>query len=958
MPQNAIDTGAGDFVLPPGEIPSAIMRHVNEPAEAAKGKWRKTEPSVEARELAAIFKLLQRAYNLDFTKYKPGTVGRRIRRRMNSLQMEEVPAYGDLLSGDQDELDLLYHDLLIGVTEFFRDDKAFTYLETVIIPELFANLGPDEEMRVWSAGCATGEEAYSLAILLDEKARELDFNGRISVFATDTHKRSLESAVQGIFTRDQVAKIDPRRRDRYFTETGDGLFKVAPLLRKLVTFAQHDLTRDIPFSKLDLICCRNLLIYLKPEAQKRVLALMHFGMKVNGVLFLGGSEGIGPFADEFEALSASNKMFRKIRDLKLAVDLDSNHKEEPLDPLRADARPALQRQVSLDRHLLHDYDTLLERHMPAGVLIDGQFRIIHYFGEVARYLRSLKGRLENDILAMTGGNLHIALSNALHKVKKTGQPFVTRNIAIQSGEEDFLIDMTVDPLSFGLPPAFHYHISFKLGRPAEQAPLPGVLGESDTFEPALYYSRYLADLETELQNTRADLLSTQESLQATIEELNNANERLQATNEELQSTNEELNSANEELHSTNEELYSVNAEFERNNIELRLVNADHQNLLDNFDSGIIYLDAQMLIRKFNPASSAFFNLLPRDVGRPIEHIAYHLANQHEILDDIRGVLCNGAAIAREVATSEGRWMLCRVVPHQLDKGRVGGVVISFTDITDTKKVAQEVITLNLEQSKHVAELQKTNLRLEDETGKRIKALEELRLKEQMLLKQSRFAAMGEMFGNIAHQWRQPLNVLGLLVQEVGLSCEFGELNKELLDANIARVMEIVGQMSQTIDDFQNFAAPDKQKSRFKVGRVIEKSVKLMEQGLKKDGITLEVDSSGDPHIEGYANEYGQVFMNLLANARDALQERKTPQARITVRSRLEDGKAVVTVTDNGGGIPEEVIDRIFDAYFTTKDLGKGTGVGLFISKTIIEKSMGGRLTARNTADGAEFRIEV
>ncbi|MDR3581201.1 MAG: PAS domain-containing protein [Oryzomonas sp.] len=483
-----------------------------------------------------------------------------------------------------------------------------------------------------------------------------------------------------------------------------------------------------------------------------------------------------------------------------------------------------------------------------------------------------------------------------------------------------------------------------VNEPAEQTPLPGMLGESDTFEPARYYSRYLADLETELQNTRADLLSTQESLQATIEELNSANERLQATNEELNSANEEL--------------YLVNTEFERNNIELRLVNADHQNLLDNFNSGIIYLDAQMHIRKFNPASSAFFNLLPQDVGRPIEHIAYHLANQHEILDDIRGVLRDGAAIAREVATSERRWMFCRVVPYRVDKGRVEGVVISFTDITDTKKVAQEVMALNMELSKHVAELQKTNLSLKDETGKRIKTLEELRLKEQMLLKQSRFAAMGEMFGNIAHQWRQPLNVLGLLVQEVGLSCEFGELDKELLDANIARVMEIIGQMSQTIDDFQNFAAPDKKKGRFSVAQIIGKSIKLMEQGLKKDGITLEVDSSGDPHIEGYANEYGQVFMNLLANARDALQERKTPQARITVRSWLEDGKAVVTVTDNGGGIPEEAMDRIFDAYFTTKELGKGTGVGLFISKTIIEKSMRGRLTARNTADGAEFRIEV
>jgi signal transduction histidine kinase len=368
------------------------------------------------------------------------------------------------------------------------------------------------------------------------------------------------------------------------------------------------------------------------------------------------------------------------------------------------------------------------------------------------------------------------------------------------------------------------------------------------------------------------------------------------------------------------------------------------------DSGMAFVVIQHLTPDFK---SQMGDLLSRHTAMPILRAADGIAPEPN------HIYLNSSMTQLEVR--DGKLRLTELAKNRhVDlpgTGRDGfeGVKISFTD---TKNAEQRVGVLNQELSKHVAELQEANKKLEAETGKRIQALEELRLKEQMLLKQSRFAAMGEMFGNIAHQWRQPLNVLGLLVQEVGLSCDSGELDRQLLDANVARVMEIIGQMSQTIDDFQNLAAPDKNKSRFKAAQVIAKSVKLMEQGLGKDGITLEVDSSGDTYIEGYPNEYGQVFLNLLANARDALLERKTPQARITVRSWAENGRAVVTVTDNGGGIPVEIMDSIFDAYFTTKELGKGTGVGLFISKTIIEKSMGGRLTARNTAGGAEFRIEV
>ena len=258
----------------------------------------------------------------------------------------------------------------------------------------------------------------------------------------------------------------------------------------------------------------------------------------------------------------------------------------------------------------------------------------------------------------------------------------------------------------------------------------------------------------------------------------------------------------------------------------------------------------------------------------------------------------------------------------------------------------------------VEELLKTYQELEKETAERIRAMGELRQKEQMIIQQSRMAAMGEMLNNIAHQWRQPLNALGLTLQQLGLFSEFGQLNKELLDSNIAKAMEILLHLSQTIDDFRNFSAPDKEKSLFKVDQIVAKTVSLVEESFKYQNIIIETGAIGEPQISGYPNEFGQVILNILMNARDAFLERGTSEAWVKVRSWTENGKAVVSITDNAGGIEEEIMGNIFDPYFTTKELGKGTGVGLFMSKTIIEKNMGGRLTARNTGDGVEFRIEV
>ncbi|MEI6206467.1 MAG: chemotaxis protein CheB [Desulfuromonadales bacterium] len=699
MPRGAIATGVCDFILAPDRIPRILVEYAISPLAVRTKMHHELEVFEDEGEYAGIFALLRRSYNLDFSKYKGSTVGRRIRRRMEFRQIPEVTDYAAIVSGDQGELELLYKDLLIGVTEFFRDKQAFQFLEQEVIPRLFANLNRGEDLRVWSAACATGEEAYSLAILMAEKAEEIGFMGKITVFATDVHRTSLDFASQGLYDRAKLTNVSPERMERYFKKEGIDLFRVTSELRKLVVFAPHNLLNDPPFTRLDLVCCRNLLIYFQSEVQERVISLFHFALKKDGVLFLGSSEGLGAFVGEFEVIANQHKLFRKIRDLKLALNLDANRMErrEPHIPVTV-FQPGSSRTVTIDRQVLSDYDTLLRRHIPPGVLIDEHRQIIHYFGNVAEYLKMPEGRAENNILALAGDNLHIALSTSLQRADSTRQFIVTRNVRIRRGDGEFLIDLNVAPMPDEKSHTTHYHVYFERVRPTEH-PLP-VEQPEDTdatnFDVENHFRQHVADLEMELQSTR-------ENLQTTVEELQTSNEELQATNEELLASNEELQSTNEELHSVNEELYSVNSEFERKNIELKQLNNDHENLLASTDIGTVFLDRQLRIRKYNPAIASFFKLLPQDIGRPIDHIAYHLSQQEEMLADINRVLANGAPIEQEEETREKTWLLKRIMPFRTETGQVEGVVITFTDITTIKAAELKVLRLNEELEQKVEE---------------------------------------------------------------------------------------------------------------------------------------------------------------------------------------------------------------------------------------------------------------
>ncbi|MEE4356800.1 MAG: chemotaxis protein CheB [Desulfococcaceae bacterium] len=683
MPRAAISTGVCNYILAPADMPALLLDYIKDPNHVCTSEA-SLKIKLEEGEYAEIFAYLRRSYGLDFSKYKPATVGRRISRRMELHRLHHISDYVAMLAANPLEIDALYKDLLIGVTEFFRDPKVFSYMEEEVIPSLFSR-AEGESLRVWIAGCATGEEAYSLAVLLHERAETLAWDGKITIFATDVHRHSLETASAGEYERDRLLNISPQRLERYFVSPMPGRYKIIPELRKLVVFAPHNLISDPPFTKMDLVCCRNLLIYFLPETQEQVLARFHFALRPGGVLFLGLSEGTGKLFEEFDIIHGAFKIYRKKRDIRLGLDIGENGTV----PLRIPA-PAvsvnIRNSVALDRRTLHDYDLLLNRYIPAGVLLNEHRQVLHYFGDVHRYLKPLMGRAEKDFLHMLDGDLHLAVSVALQRVISGAESVSLPNVAVPDEKEFFRANVRVEILPDEKEGAAHYHVSFIPVTAAEPAvellPAPPAVSLND-HQTIHTLQTHIGELETELQ-------SKKENLQATVEELQTSNEELQAANEELLASNEELQSTNEELHSVNEELYTVNAEFEKKNNELQSLNRDHEHLLSSLEVGVVFVDEHLVIRKFNPASAFCFKLMPQDIGRPIDHIAYQLTDQARMLADVRGVLTTGHMTEKEVRTQDGLWLLQRLVPFRGEDRIIRGVILTFTDISSIKSAETEM----------------------------------------------------------------------------------------------------------------------------------------------------------------------------------------------------------------------------------------------------------------------------
>lgn len=667
MPHAALVTRVADAVLTPTDMPSMLISWLDRIDDS---QTRVTDPLIE------LLDRLNDACGIDFSGYKQTTVRRRVERRMGFRMVTDLQDYLALLSGDEDEIQALLHDLLIGVTGFFRDPDAFAALDRELQQYSFTNHGPDHEFRVWVAGCATGEEAYSIAMLLHRASTRSGYRGRIRVFATDVHRDALATASAGIYQEKAVEHLDEEIRETYFGDAGEGMVRVSQAIRDSIVFAPHNLLVDPPFTNLDLVTCRNLMIYFENKLQDYVLSFFQYALTMGGTLFLGSSEGIGRFHEDYDTLDVKWKLFRKVRNRSLPVRIGSAtrpttafaRREGPLP-----VRPAVGRD---ERRLMADYDQILRQCQMTGILIDEFRKPLHVFGHAGGYLHVAGGRFDEDLLNLLDSDLRIAVGTALQKTARSRLPSHARGVRVNRDGNQIHVDIQVSLASDGAG-SDHYLIMFQDERPIPVVdPGPAEGGET-AFSPSEHYRLRISDLEQELQTTK-------ENLQATVEELQTTNEELQSTNEELQAANEEMQSANEELHSVNEELYTVNAEYEAKNNDLAELNKDHENLLGSLDTGTVFLDRHLRIRKYNHSVTNFFNLLPQDIGRPLSHIAYHLESHEELEASVSRVLASGEVLETELLTRDGTWLWKRALPFRRQEGDIDGVVLTFADISALK----------------------------------------------------------------------------------------------------------------------------------------------------------------------------------------------------------------------------------------------------------------------------------
>ncbi|MEI7733313.1 MAG: chemotaxis protein CheB [Verrucomicrobiota bacterium] len=675
MPRSAIEAGLADIVAPVAELPGRILAYLKRTPLLVEPELALEDKAQSALDKAII--LLRARTGHDFSQYKRNTLYRRIERRMGIHQIDRIPAYIRYLQENSQELDLLFKELLIGVTSFFRDPATWAHLAEETLPALLASRAPGHALRAWVPGCSTGEEAYSLAIVFKE-ALELakpkpKLNFALQIFATDLDRDAIDKARQGLYPENIAADISPERLSRFFAKEAHG-YRVRKEIRELVIFAPQNLIMDPPFTKLDILSCRNLLIYLTAEMQKKLMPLFHYSLSPGGLLLLGSAETIGSFTNLYTPLSGKFRLFQR-RDSALQPDsIEFPSAFTPVPHAEAEARlapkPALNLQTLADQ-------LVLQRYSPPSVLTNDKGDILYISGRTGKYLEPAAGKANWNIFAMARESLRYDLTNAFQKALRQKTPVRLPGLQVGTNGGTQFVDITVQTIEDAEPLRGLVMIVFA------DAPAPVAATVPDRVSKKHARSARLTELERELQHAREELRTTREEMQTSQEELKSTNEELQSTNEELQSTNEELTTSKEELQSLNEELQTVNTELQTKVDDLSLVNSDMKNLLNSTDIATLFLDNDLNVRRFTPQATKIIKLIPADVGRPITDLVSDL-NDPTLADDVREVLRTLTSAEKPVAARDGRWYTVRIMPYRTLDNRIDGVVITFADITVAK----------------------------------------------------------------------------------------------------------------------------------------------------------------------------------------------------------------------------------------------------------------------------------
>jgi len=679
MPSSAIATGIIDYVLSPDKMPAQLLNYIRRPY--SRPLLPVETPTGKSQDLLQkIFVLIRAQTGHDFSLYKQNTILRRIEKRMAIHQIERLTDYVTYLRNNPAETEALFKELLIRVTNFFRDPNAFEVVKTKILPLLLKNRPVDTPLRIWVPGCSTGEEAYSLAIIVREYLQELKKNVKVQIFATDIDGTSVETARAGIYPESITVDVSPERLARFFVKKG-ATYKVKEDIREMVVFAAQNLVKDPSFSRLDMISCRNLLIYLNSALQKKVLPLFGYSLKPEGILFLGSSETIGDHADLYSVLDKKWKLYKVKRSAGAPLpvaprsaalrDIDDTVPQDP-----GPRKPGAPGIGALTEQLL------LESYAPPCVIVDEKGDIFYVHGRTGAYLEPASGKARLNVVEMAREGLRLELRTALRTAVSRGKNVLVNGLHVKANGGFLTVNLEIkyikkpEHLQGLAMVVFHEVLQTKREKPSQGKSLPRDKS-----------NRHVAELETELKYTKEHLQSTIEELETSNEELKSTNEELQSSNEELQSTNEELETSKEELQSVNEELLTVNAELQSTIDELMHASSDMNNLLSGTQIATIFLSNDLRLRRFTPAVADIISLIQTDMGRPVSDIALKL-EYRELAQDANDVLRTLASREKEVRGDNGRSYLMRIMPYRTVKNVIDGVVITFIDITEQKNTQE------------------------------------------------------------------------------------------------------------------------------------------------------------------------------------------------------------------------------------------------------------------------------
>jgi two-component system CheB/CheR fusion protein len=905
MPRSAVATGLVDVVLAADKIPAALMEGRRRPPARDAGH-RDNAPS-ESDGLADIIELLRTKASHDFHLYKTGTLRRRIERRMamGGIAVGRMDLYAKKLEGDENELGLLAKDLLINITSFFRDPEVFDLLERTTIRERVENHPDGQPLRVWTAGCSSGEETYSLTMLFREAIAKANRDIKLQVFASDLDPDAVATAREGLYPETIEAEVSAARLARFFTKEEHG-YRISPDLRATVVFTIQDVLADPPFSRLDMISCRNLLIYLSPEAQGKVLALFHFALLPNGLLLLGGSETAGNAPDRFEVAAKGERLYRRIGKSRVGDLGFSKGAVEGPRPARPELRAAPSGQTALAdlcRRLV------IEAYAPAAILINSRNECLFSLGHTDRFLRVMPGHPTQDILAMARQGLRSKLREALQlAVSSKGRVVISGGrIGQDEDENEAGFDIAVQPVTHDGEDLLLvcFVDTLKRGRVPTRQPAPG---DQDR----------VTELEQELDATKTELQSAIRNLEVAGEEQRAVNEEALSVNEEFQSTNEELLTSKEELQSLNEELTALNTQLQETLERQRTTSNDLQNVLYSTNIATLFLDADLNIRFFTPATKSLFNILPGDIGRPLADL-HSLAADSALSDDAKAVLQHSTPIEREIEGQGGVWFIRRILPYRRADNAVEGVVITFTDITERKHSAKA-----LEEAKQDADLANAA--------------------------KSRFLAAA------SHDLRQPLQSLVLLQ---GL---LAKTTKEPAEKDlIKRLDQTLGAMSgmlNTLLDINQIEAGVVRPEvvTFPIGDMLDRLSDEFTYHAQAQGLVLKVIGCRRS-IESDPRLLEQMMRNLISNAL-----KYTPKGRILVGCRRRQGALSVEIWDTGIGIAEKEHRAIFGEYHqignTARERSRGMGLGLSIVQRLADLLGHPVRVISRPGKGSVFAIEV